>query len=368
MRLAFFLSVPRVPLGDVYHHVMIAANLVHGTGYSHSPGPPYYPDLQRAPLVPVLLAGLIALSKSAWLPLLFILQCLFDVGTALIIRRHFGALPMAIYFLAPYPAFFPSLPMTECVSVFLFTLALDRAAARQSWQLGLVTGLCALSRPALLPIAFLIILATARRKQLAIALVTAGLVLLPWAVRNASIPGGRFTPLIITGFGAGLWSGVTQDGGLMLTDKGGDLMQTYLVQWHTNEDLPTAEVLRTDAELKKLAFEAIAHNPLRYAGHVLAQCGRFWWRADDALVNSPVFFPFLFGLAQWSQRLLVLLALPALLLDRRALAICVLLTLPYALIHVEARYMLPAEPILAVMASRLKETLNRPRNRQQVAP
>ncbi len=399
LRVSLFELVPRATVGDIYHHVLLASNLLQGHGYSHSPGPPYYPDLQRPPALPLVLAGALALSQLSGISapvLMLMLQTALDLGTGLILYRRLRqlapqlALPaLALYFLSPYPAFFPSLALTECLAGFLLMATLDRAftlakapTAAGAALLGALAALLILTRPALLPVALLALLAS--RRQLPLALLTCALLLLPWTVRNASLPGGRPTPLLVSGMGITLWFGVTFDGQVHLTGRppaGEAEFQRYLLQWRRGQDLPPEEVMAIDRQLSALAVQAIAHNLPAYAVHVLAQAGRLWWAADDGLVNydaarvPPARLPILFVVSQTCQRILVVLAAGGLLVGGRRLwplwLLLVVVSLPYCLIHVEARYLLALEPVLAGLAASflwwLKETLTRARTRTQSA-
>lgn len=383
LRVGLFYSAPRLILGDAYHHVNLALNMVRGHGFSHSPAPPFYPDAQRAPLLPACLAALIALGGTPVVTMLF--QSLLDLGTGLILygrlKRYslsWATLALALYLLAPYPAFFPSMELTECLAVFFFTLTLERCwrlyeapGPGNAFWLGLSAAFLALSRPAMLPIAFLLILGVARRRHLVLALATTVVLLLPWSARNASIPGGSFTPLTPASGGLTLWYGVTKDRDVNLTGgEGEELFQRYLVQWQPPQDLSSDEAIHIDQQLKAIAVKAILAHPVEYAGHAVMQAVRFWWDADDALINAPTPHPGLMALAQWSQRLLLVLALLGL-CDRRAWPawlILLALTGEYSLIHVESRYALPAEPILAAAAAWFLLRLLRPSPADPSAP
>ncbi len=399
LRISLFELVPRAPLGDIYHHVLLAGNLLQGHGYSHSPGPPYYPDLQRPPVLPLVLAGVLALSQFSGISapvLMLVLQTALDLGTGLILYRRLRhlapqlALPaLALYLLSPYPAFFPSLALTECLAGFLLLATLDRAltlyqvpTAGGAALLGALAALLILTRPALLPLALLALLAS--RSQLPLALLLCALLLLPWTVRNATVPGGRPTPLLLSGLGITLWFGVTFDGGAHLTGlppAGEAEFQRYLLQWRRGQDLPPEEVMAIDRQLSALAVQAIWNNPVAYLAHVGAQAGRIWWAADDGLVNydaarvPPARLQILFVVSQTCQRILVVLAAGGLLVGGRRLwplwLLLAVVSLPYCLIHVEARYLLALEPVLAGLAAAflwwLKETLTRARTGTQSA-
>lgn len=371
LRVSLFYAVPRDPMkGDVYHHVRLAYNMLQGNGFSHGAAPPYYPDAQRAPLLPVCLALVIALGGGPLQMMLF--QCLLDVGTGLLLygrlRRYderWATLALGLYMLAPYPAYFPSLEMTECLAVFFFTLTLER-----SWRLvedpglrnalfqGLAATGLAYSRPAMIPIALLLILGTARRKNLLLALATMALLLTPWSLRNASLPGGGFSPLTPASGGVTLWWGVTLDREVNLTrGQGRDLLDRYLDQWRPPRDLSSQEAIEIDRSLKKIAVQAILQHPGQYLGHVVMQAGRLWLLSDDALINAPstdqARKDALTLVNVWTQRILVVLALVGLCQRKAWPAWLILLGLTafYSLIHVEPRYMLPAEPILAAAAA-----------------
>ncbi len=399
LRVSLFELVPRATLGDIYHHVLLASNLLQGRGYSHSPTPPYYPDLQRPPALPLVLAGAISLSQFSGVPapvLMLLLQTALDLGTGLILYRRLRqmasqlALPaLALYLLSPYAAFFPSLALTECLAGFLLMAILDRAltlakspTAGGAAVLGALAALLILTRPALLPVAALALLAC--RRQLPLALLTCSLLLLPWTIRNATLPGGRPTPLLVSGLGITLWFGVTFDGAVHLTGRppaGEAEFQRYLLQWRQGKDLPPEEVVAIDRHLSALAVQAIRDHPAAYLVHVLAQAGRLWWAADDGLVNYDASrvprarLHILFLVSQTCQRILVVLAVGGLIVGGRRLGpvwvLLAVVSLPYCLIHVEARYLLPLEPVLAGLAAAflwwLKETLTRARTRTQSA-
>jgi 4-amino-4-deoxy-L-arabinose transferase-like glycosyltransferase len=373
LRLAMWWAVPIEVGGDAYHHLRLAVNLREGHGFSHSPGPPYYPDLVRPP-------GFVYLAAVWPLPL-FSLQLALSIGTALLLharlRRLCGLrralLAVAIYFLSPYSAFFCLTALNDVLATFLLMAlieltwrAWERGGAFTYGLLGLVAAALILTKPPLLVFIPLALAVTAlhswRNTLLAVLVMAAGVA--PWTCRNYHLT-GRATPTVTASFGVAFWIGVTLDRNINLTaGRGTDLWEHFLVQWNPirpgqpSNDLPDSSVQAVNDELGRHALQAVREHPLRYLRHTLAQAFDLWWDANDQVgwhAKSPN--EALRLLTQVSQRALIVLALIGLWQSRgRPEAVgaglgLLLLTLLYALVHVETRYTLPAQPILAALAA-----------------
>jgi hypothetical protein len=111
-------------------------------------------------------------------------------------------------------------------------------------------------------------------------------------------------------------------------------------------------------QLLHISLDAIRDRPVEYALSVVQRSGLLWWGADDGVQNpatpqNMVLYERIDRAACWTQRVLLVAALLSLPFCWReawpAVLLCAVLTRAYAPIHVEGRYMLPAEPALAFL-------------------
>jgi len=228
LRLAYVLLTgkPELSWGDEVTYDLLARNLAAGYGYCFVPG---QPSLLRAPLYPLLMAGLYALFGHHYAVVLG-MQVLVGGLSALVLvvlgRRLFGEMASPIvagclFACHPLLIFTTGLLYSETLYLFLlllFTYACLRMAedgGRTGWAIlgGFLLGFSVLMRPnlLLLPVAMVFwlwfVLRDFRRALLLGGLVTVVLVavILPWTIRNYQVS-GTFVP-VAANTGLNLWQG-----------------------------------------------------------------------------------------------------------------------------------------------------------------
>jgi 4-amino-4-deoxy-L-arabinose transferase-like glycosyltransferase len=320
--------------------------------------PHYVPVVLQPVGAAVVLSGLWAVSGDQDYVYLQVLQAVVDALMALVVfwiaLRLFERRRAALIAAGLYAVFLPIALLTPIPHLDIWgvhaTLAIT-ALALKAWRsprplpwlvaTGVATGLSLYFRPgvALLPVAFAIAALPWigwRRAAAAtlVPVVAAALLTVPWVVRNLA-EFDRFIPTRI-GIGQNLWEGlgeVDNDFGAVLDDQ---------VTERQVEDERPELVYGTpeyDDHLREKAVDAIADHPDHFAKVV----GRRAVVTTVALRNLPLPLglvePLLFLLAvgvaavtwrHWPREHAFLAAVP------------VATLLPYLVLHVEPRYMLPA--------------------------
>jgi 4-amino-4-deoxy-L-arabinose transferase-like glycosyltransferase len=322
------------------------------------PAARYQPAVLEPPGEELLLAGIWKLTGDERYIYLQVLQAILDslmvVLVYLIAARLYHRLRAALLAAAGYAIFVPTallarIPHLDIWAVFFtigivaaWTLGLDRTR-RWPWLVlvGVLTGLGAQFRPGVLLLAPLLLLAelpwASWRHVLADAAVTlcvAAVLLVPWTVRNENVF-HRFIPTRI-GIGQNLWEGlgeVSNNFGAVLSD------QITEEQVHSVRPQLAYATPAYDSYLKHRAVVAIREHPGVFA-HAVAR---------RLLVTTIALHTLGGPLIPLEPLLFVLGVLTAVLTWRRfarqhllLAAVPVATILPYLLLHVEARYILPA--------------------------
>ena len=330
--------------------------------------PPYYqPSVLEPPGEAVLLAGIWKLTGDERYIYLQVLQAILDslmvALVYLIAARLFHRSRAALLAAAGYAIFAPialltRIPHLDIWAVFFtigivaaWTLSLERVR-RWPWLVlvGVITGIGVQFRPGVLLLAPLLALASLPwatwRRVIAgagIPLLVVALLMVPWTVRNESAF-HRFIPTR-TGIGQNLWEGlgeVPNSFGAVLND------QITEEQVHRARPQLVYGTPAYDSYLQHKALKAIGEHP-----------GVFVHAVARRLLVTTVDLHTLGGLLSIVEPLLFILGLLAAMLTRRRFprehmmlaAVPAATILPYLLLHVEGRYILPASFVYLIWAA-----------------
>ncbi|MGA2706442.1 MAG: glycosyltransferase family 39 protein [Isosphaeraceae bacterium] len=387
--------------GDTGRYLALADSLANGHGYGLGNGPAFVPEGWRLPGYPLFIsligsalrsgvAGVVAAQgllylASVWLAWRF---------TEDVFGRRVGSVFLALSAVYVFVPYYCGLASAEILSLFLVNLAfycLTRATPLRYVLVGLVIGLSGYVRPNLLPISVVVALAVAlvgrdRRAlgQATTVVFVAGLVILPWAVRN-HIAFGVFTPgPVFKGTGTSLLLATWQsrlsvhsmmefgmrgrvdaelaESGLMdqlraLNREIGVPADTVFV---TLESYPDNESkFRAERLLTAAAFRNIRERPWAYLRSTAVNTMRLWMTAYfPERIPTPLRIAFLLegGLALALGIAGVALAVREVRDSRRGAVVAAALTLVFfslglCWLHTEARFTIPARLLLLAFAS-----------------
>jgi hypothetical protein len=305
-------------LDDPDHYLTLARSLAEGRGFALDGRPTAY----RPPLYPILLAPFVATLSREALP--------WGVGAVHLVLGAGAATRMGLstrraLVAAAVVAFDPVLAvqgrsvMTETLAAFLVAAtlaAIARPGVRGSIFGGVGLGLACLCRPSFLPAAVLIALAglvvgpgvmKTRLARSCLLILATGLILAPWAWRNARRIGepvwttthGGYTlalannPIyyaeVLDGPPGAVWSGPNQ------------------AAWFDEVGRATAGMSEPDADraMRSAAFGMLRDRPGDFARASAARLGRFW-----GLAPSGAVYPWWLrlGSAAWTAPLWLALA------------------------------------------------------------
>jgi len=307
--------------------------LAHARGISEGTGflGPYtgVPTAFRPPAYPVALGLLQACGPGPAAAVLFI-NLVASICILVFTRKlaehcglspGFAMLSMVCVALDPLLLRYSVLPMTEvpCAAVLLVAVVLFRIAqtqTRRAWSTslgsGLLFGVGALVRPVvLISCGFISLAALIRKRQIAVVLpaVVAGLVLIPWVIRNAVqfhkfIPatthGGYTLALgnnpafykdVINGTDTFPWDGAALD-----------VWQQQMIAESQRAGVPQANEPAMDSWYYKKAIDAIKADPVSFLKATLLRLQRFWaLTTADSQVSGRVSA----GVAAWYSLLWV---------------------------------------------------------------
>jgi len=331
----------------------------------------------RPPLYPIILAPLLILEGEHSFVAVGLLHLALGAGTVALTAaaaNRFGySRPRAaaaawIVALDPVLAWQCRFIMTETLTAFLIAAALY-ALALPRWRGcvlgGVILGLANLSRPSILPGAFLVILALLLvrpeplRQRAQHAMMTALAVLLvltPWAVRNALV------------FGELVWT--TTHGGYTLALANNEVyyrdvlngpagrVWTGADQWlwwdSVNRAAAGMPEPQADRFLRNQALELAVREPVDFTRATLQRLARFWSIAPAMAVYKPFVR---YATAAWTLPLWIALGLG---LSRRsswqwpqisAPLMLVGLNLVHALYWTDLRMRAPVVPAIAILAA-----------------
>lgn len=381
LRAAFVLvaQVPDPLRADAGEYAQYAENLVEFGVFASLPGNPPTPDSFRSPGYPAFLALCRLLAADGWMSLALWLQVALGAATVGLAYRlartlmPFGPAAVAAGLVAasPHLAVSSGYVLTECLTTFFLTLALERLARAPRLAVGahLVAGLAfgavALTNEALawLPIAFAVPLWRSRGWRPVVALALAAIVpLAAWSVRN------RTTPLARTG-GERITASISHGSypGMVYADP-------RYFGFPYREDPEQPRFGRDWQSLGAVLSRRIEAEPLRYVRWYLVDKPLWLWswhtvQGDGHLVyparNDPFAHHAVVGAVRWSMYWLhvplMLLAAAAAFrvgLVRGAPPAAAMLgrtvlfgTLLYLPVIPDPRYLQPLRPALFVLAA-----------------
>lgn len=201
-----------VPASDAAHYHEIALNVAEGEGFFH-----FFPQLEehatafRPPLYPLLLSlpyrvlwPTVAIAQVMNL----VLGCAVVALTFVLVQRIAGrrAATVSAILASVYPPLLANdvVPLAEPLALCLLLGLALCLRSQQFLGAGVLTGLLVLSRTSAQGVAVIVVLwvlATLGKRQAAVALAVAGLVVAPWVVRNQIALG---TPTLVTSNGFNL--------------------------------------------------------------------------------------------------------------------------------------------------------------------
>jgi hypothetical protein len=196
-----------IPIGDPPGYHQLALNLYERGIYSMSAGEPFLPDASRTPGYPLFLAGVFHLAGPSELAVAAaqsLIHALTGVLIAVLGERLFrsvriGVIGAALWIIAPLPAVFAGIFLTEILFIFFFLLLLIactgrgiRHAALAGALLGvglLVRPISVVLWPSLLPALCLGIPIRKAVARCGLFSLIVALVLTPWLLRNQDLFG-----------------------------------------------------------------------------------------------------------------------------------------------------------------------------------
>lgn len=356
----------------------VAAAIADGRGFSDPFREPTGPTAAVGPLVPALWSvplRILGTSPWAWrvIVLLDVVALALVVPVVAAIGRRmagerFGLLCAAAWAIHPLGVLLVrgylgslgwfALAVTLVIERILALAQADRSTRdRRTAGLAFALGFSLWIEPMLVPFAGLLLAWTLLTRQhprraAALAIIVAGLLIMPWLSRNARVVG---VPMLSSAAGPELWLGALAGPG-----------EATPVRVHPSRNRLELEHLQDVGEarfsLEKLAAarESIARDPARWAAACAWRLGNFWmgraswWQASERhpVVAGPA--SALRGITYAGLALLAFAGLASAWRSVPATRVLGLLfasyPIPYALTHVEARYRLPLEPALCVAA------------------
>lgn len=239
-----------------------------------------------APFYPLFLSGIYRLFGVSYLNVR-IAQALVGTASILLVfllgrdifSEKVGLIASFISAFYPFFIFFTGLLLTETLFIFLFLsliYLLQRAVITKKIRyvvgVGLISGLCILTRPIIayfLPFALFILLLTQHHKRQLVGysfliMILAGAVLSPWVIRNYQ-RFGKFIPLTTGG-------GITLYGSNNPRATGGSAFENIV--W--TEEMKRMDEIELDRHFRREAIQFMVNNPRRTVQLAGIRFKRFW--------------------------------------------------------------------------------------------
>ncbi len=371
VRLIFVHFFSIEPVNDLLWNDAVGWNLAQGNGYTASQGEPFVPGIFRTPGYPFFLA-LVYFMFGHSVTAVYIAQAILDSISAVLlfwialhyVQKRIAGLAAILYALYPYPTIFCGvlhqdilLIFATLLSLFALTRSMKRPESIWHWLLvGASVGFTALVKGnfvlfIVLPFGTVLFLGiTKLRKIRILALIAIGFVLtlLPWVGRNYLV--FRSFPLLATGHtGIGL---------MMVTEelKGEDplLNRSHDIPIRDLKDFADgADSIRLEKERAREAIPVLRQHWRQYALVMMKHIPRLWlskyavWHGYFVKLSGIIisWVVLILGLAgmfllrrEWLKMLPLYLTIAA-------------VTLMHVMYIVEARYTLPARPVMLLFAA-----------------
>lgn len=354
----------RDPVNDLLWNDAVGWNLAQGNGYTASQSEPYIPGVFRTPGYPVFLAILYSIFGHSY-SAVYIVQAFLDAGSALLIGRialyyftPFTSIASSfLYAIYPYPGMFCGSLHLDILLVFcvLWTLLLTTRAlkipnySRWMW-VGVMLGITALVKPnfllfSILPVALILFFLRERRiARIATVLAMMMLVLLPWFVRNYVVF-NSFPPLSVgnTGTNARYLVVELNQGAEAVREIGLGPPRTKAGGFTDGHEL-----IRQEKELARSSLKELTNRWPEYTVLMIKHIPRLWITKTPRWHGQTV--GLLGGILSW---MVLLGGIAGMLLVaknwKRLLPLYLhvfLITLMYMPYTIEARYTLPARPVM----------------------
>ncbi len=267
---------------DPSEYIALGQNIrLHGTfsfgsphpwgadGRLNSPGP-FVPTAARAPLYPLVIAGLWWREEPPVLEIR-VLQVLLGGLIALLVYcmtlpvfgRQCALLAGLAMALAPESVHMTAHVMSETLFTFLLTLGLWLWGQRLGWLAGILLGAATLTRAVLLPfVIMLALMAVVHKFNRALHMkivLGAMLVILPWTIRNA-VTQHALVPVAVQGWGSNLLFGTID-----VPYGSGNPWTLYTTDGTVREILRTTHSeSEAENQMVRVALQKISRNPLRW--------------------------------------------------------------------------------------------------------
>lgn len=293
-------------LDDPDRYLVVAHGLVEGEGFAVDGRPTAY----RPPLYPLMLAGLLRAfgeSRLAWsVGALHLALGAGTVALSAVAARRWRLSRGRVLAAAAIVAFDPVLTaqsravMTETTAAFLVAAALAALAGgrtRDALLGGVGLGMASLCRPSLLPVAGLVALAglacgpggrRARFDRAVLVLAATGLMLVPWAWRNARVLGEPVWTTTHGGWTLALANNPVYYAEVLDGPPGAVWSGENQLRWfmETVESVAGLPEPAADRRIRDDALRFIAGRPRAFLRASAARLGRFWAVAPAGAVYS----------------------------------------------------------------------------------
>lgn len=373
IRLGFVYRFGSTPVYDLLWNDAVGWNLASGNGFTASQVEPRVPGIYRTPGYPAFLAAVYSLFGHSYFAV-YASQALLDALSAVLIglialnyvTPRTAIISSGLYALYPYSIYFCGilhqdilLTFSILVALFLLTKAIRSDERLRRWlMVGIAVGFAALVKTNMLLFAIVpaitlfwgIPRVQKRREAMAMLSLAIVLVISPWVVRNYVVFHG-FPPLSVGGTGKALVLLVDElNGGeeqLLKQARGpqDEAASTYL---EGSVD-GTALIEREKGLARRAAPELLRRWP-EYLVLMLKHVPRLW--VTRYTIGRSAKVAMAAQLVSWAFLIPGLLGMFIARREWRGLlplyATVVLFTVMYAPYNVEARYTLPARPVMAV--------------------